>query len=75
MTMTGFSFSHLFVGTPDLGKIENLVRCCEQRKARARKKLAAAEAEIALADAACEEAFAARADWIANTPDDQLLML
>jgi hypothetical protein len=68
-------FSDLFPGTPDLRKIEELVRCCERRKARAAEKLASAEAESASAGAAYERAIAARADWIANTPDPQLLML
>jgi hypothetical protein len=70
-----FRFASLFAGTPDLGKIEELVRCCERRKARASEKLASAEAETAAAEAAYEQAIAARADWIENTPDPQLLML
>lgn len=73
--MAQFAFAHLFAGPPDLGKIEELVRCCERRKARAAAKLASAEAESAAAQAACEQALAARADWIANSPDPQLLML
>jgi hypothetical protein len=72
-----FRFADLFAGSPDLRKIEELVRCCERRKARAAEKLAGAEAESASADAAYERAVAARAEWIANSPgpDPQLLML
>ena len=73
--MAEFSFADLFAGKPDLGKIEALVRFCERRKARAAAKLATAEEEIAAAQAAYDRAVAARADWIANTPDPQLLML
>lgn len=68
-------FADLFVGPPDLGKIEELVRCCERRKARAAAKLATAQAECAAAQAAYTRAIAARDDWIANCPDPQLLML
>jgi hypothetical protein len=70
-----FSFGHLFAGPPDLGKIEELVRCCERRQARAADKLAAAQAESAAAEAAYEVAVSARADWVANGPDAQLMML
>lgn len=73
--MAEFSFAHLFAGPPDLRRIEELVRCCERRKARAAEKMAAAKAESAAADAAYERAVEARADWIAHTPDPQLLML
>lgn len=73
--MAEFRFTDLFAGAPDLRKIEELVRCCERRKARATEKLAAAEAETAAAQAAYERAVAARADWIAASPDPQLLML
>ncbi|QSR15647.1 hypothetical protein [Novosphingobium sp. KA1] len=73
--MAEFRFNDLFAGTPDLRKIEELVRCCERRKARATEKLTAAEAETAAAQAAYERAVAARADWIAASPDPQLLML
>jgi hypothetical protein len=73
--MTGFRFAHLFAGAPNLAKIEELVRCCERRKARAAQKLAGAEAESAAAEAACERALAARDEWIAVSPDPQLLML
>jgi hypothetical protein len=51
------------------------VRCCERRKARAADKLASAQTESADAEAAYQLALAARADWIANGPDAQLLML
>ncbi|HUD30722.1 MAG TPA: hypothetical protein VMQ93_17790 [Novosphingobium sp.] len=73
--MADFRFANLFAGSPDLRKVEELVRCCERRKARAAEKLAGAQAESAAADAAYECAVAARADWIANSPDPQLLML
>lgn len=73
--MTDFRFANLFAGSPDLCKIEELVRCCERRKARAAEKLTGAQAENAAADAAYERAVAARTDWIANSPDPQLLML
>ena len=73
--MAEFRFNDLFAGAPDLRKIEELVRCSERRKARAAEKLAAAEAETAAAQAAFERAVAAPADWIAASPDPQLLML
>lgn len=75
--MSEFRFADLFAGPPDLRKIEELVRCCERRKARAAEKLAGAEAESASATAAYDRAVAARADWITNSPgpDPQLLML
>ena len=72
--MAEFSFGHLFAGSPDLGKIEELVRCCERRQTRAADKLAAAQAECDAAEAAYQLAVSARADWIANGPDAQLLM-
>ena len=68
-------FADLFVSQPDLARIEELVRHCEWRKARAAAKLASAEAECAAAEAAYQRAIAARADWIASNPDPQLLML
>jgi hypothetical protein len=43
--------------------------------ARAADKLASAQAESADAEAAYQLVLAARADWIANGPDAQLLML
>ncbi|MEJ2411247.1 MAG: hypothetical protein P8Y48_18610 [Novosphingobium sp.] len=67
-------FAVLFNGATDLARIEQLVSVCERRKARAAEKLAAARAEITEAQAAYERAVAARADWIANCPDDQLHM-
>lgn len=67
-------YSALFNGSADLRKIEELVSCCERRKARAAEKLASAQAEIVAAQTAFERAVAARADWIANCPDDQLHM-
>jgi hypothetical protein len=70
-----FSFGYLFLGPPDLGKIEDLMRCCERHKARAAEKLASAQTESADAEAAYQLALAARADWIANGPVAQLLML
>lgn len=73
--MAGFRFAHLFAGAPNLGKLEELVRCCERRKARAAEKLASAEAESLAAEAAYERALEARTEWIANCPDPQLLML
>ncbi len=73
--MADFRFAALFAGEPNLRRIEELVRCCERRRARAAEKLDAAKAEIALSQAAYNEAVAARADWIANSPDPQLLML
>jgi hypothetical protein len=54
-----FSFGYLFLGPPDLGKIEDLVRCCERRKARAADKLASAQTESADAEAAYQLALAA----------------
>ncbi|EIZ77422.1 hypothetical protein WSK_4036 [Novosphingobium sp. Rr 2-17] len=71
------TFAHLFVGEPTLAKIEQLVRCCEQRKSRASQKLAAAQAEIAAAEAAYDRAIAARATWIETGPgpDPQLMMM
>lgn len=68
-------YADLFSGPANLEKIEELVRCCERRKVRAAEKLAGAEAESSAAQAAYERAIAARADWIANTPDAQLMML
>jgi hypothetical protein len=73
--MADFRFADLFAGSPDLRKIEELVRCCERRRARAAEKLTSAQTESAAADAAYELAIAARTDWIANSPDPQLLML
>lgn len=71
---SGNGFSALFNGSADLRRIEELVSCCERRKARAAEKLASAQAEVAAAQTAYERAVAARADWIANCPDDQLHM-
>jgi hypothetical protein len=71
----GTVFAALFNGSPDLGKIEELVSVCERRKARAAAKLTAAQAEVIEAQAAYERAVAARSDWIANGPDAQLHML
>lgn len=68
-------FAALFNGAVDLGRIEQLVSCCERRKSRAAEKLACAQAELAAAQAAYDRAVAARSDWIANCPDDQLQML
>ena len=70
----GTGFASLFNGATDLARIEQLVSVCERRKARATEKLAGAQAELADAQAAYMRAVAARADWIANCPDDQLHM-
>jgi hypothetical protein len=68
-------YADWFSGPASLDKIEELVRCCERRIARATEKLACAEAESTASKAAYERALAARADWIVNTPDAQLMML
>lgn len=67
--------SALFAVPPDMRRIEELVQCCERRKASAARKLASAQAEVAAAQAAYEQAIEARNDWIANNPDPQLMML
>jgi hypothetical protein len=69
-----FSFGYLFLGPPDLGKIEDLVRCCERRKARAADKLASARPKAPMPKRPTNSS-PPRADWIANGPDAQLLML
>ncbi|AOR77204.1 hypothetical protein [Novosphingobium resinovorum] len=59
---------------PTLEGLEQVVALAEKRRRRARKKMAALEAEIIAADAAHERAVAARTEWIANSRDPQMMM-
>ncbi|GAM06351.1 hypothetical protein [Novosphingobium sp. MBES04] len=62
--------------TPDsLEAHEELVRLAERRLRRAVEKRDSAQAEWNDAVRAHHEAVEARADWIANCPDEQPLML
>lgn len=54
---------------------EELVRLAEQRVRRAVKKREIADAEETAAIRDLNAATKARADWIANNPDPQLMML
>lgn len=58
-----------------LAALEELVRLAERRVRRASMKRAAAIDEETEAVRALNDARIARADWIANCPDEQLIML
>lgn len=60
---------------PSISQHEELVACALRRFARARVRLERAQTEFDEANAALGAATEARADWIANCPGDEPLML
>jgi hypothetical protein len=65
------------VTTPVLGTLEaheEVVRLAERRVRRAAERRQAIEAEHAQAEQALTDARQARADWVAASPDPQILM-
>ena len=64
----------LTAAEPTLERHEELVACAERRVRRASERLERAKTELAEAAEALVTAREARADWIANSPDPQMMM-
>lgn len=60
---------------PDLARLETVVTLCEQRCKRAKEKLDLAAGKVVDAETALKCAISARADWIENNPDPQMMLL
>lgn len=60
---------------PDLARLETLVSLAEERDRRADTKLTIAQTERAEAADALQRARDARADWIENNPDPQMMLI
>ena len=65
----------LTAAPPSLERCEEVVRCAEQRDRRAAAKRDAAVSERIAAMIAKCHARAARSHFIANNPDDQMVLL